>query len=123
MRITPCESTPRRFAHTTASAQRAAISGATLAAAKIAAAKLVRSDLLRRTSSLMPDELAERHKPVERRASARRNLHQLGELLLGERHRRVFELDRVAHDDVETDHLVGIDCRLREEPIPRALGL
>jgi hypothetical protein len=53
MRITPCESTPRRFAHTTASAQRAAICGSTLAAAKIAAAKSVRSALPRRMSSLM----------------------------------------------------------------------
>src|SRR5689334_22298592 len=53
MRITPCESTPRRLAHTTASAQRVAMSGATPAPVKIAAAKLVRFDLVRRMSSVM----------------------------------------------------------------------
>src|SRR5215469_5871268 len=70
MRTTPCESTPRRFAHTTASAQRAAISGATPAAAKIAAAKQVRSDLLRRMSSLMRQRLAEPNERVEHAAGA-----------------------------------------------------
>src|SRR5438445_13604772 len=55
MRMTPCESTPRRLAHTTASAQVAAMAGSTPAAAKIAAAKRVRSAFFRRTSSLMRD--------------------------------------------------------------------
>src|SRR5689334_15679613 len=39
----------------------------------------------------------------------RRNLDQLGELLLGERRGGVLEIDRVVHDDVETDDLVRID--------------
>src|SRR3979409_148537 len=65
MRMTPCESTPRRFAHTTPCAQVAAIAGATPAAVKIAAAKPVRSDLVRRMWSLMGVELSERRGSVE----------------------------------------------------------
>src|SRR5712671_6117164 len=65
MRITPCESTPRRFAHTTPCAQVAAIAGATPAAVKIAAAKPVRSALVRRMWSLMGVGLSERRGSVE----------------------------------------------------------
>src|SRR5215472_4151175 len=65
MRITPCESTPRRLAHTTASAHGAAIAGATPAAAKIAAAKPVRSDLERKMSSLMATLICEASLPAQ----------------------------------------------------------
>src|SRR6267154_5470803 len=65
MRMTPCESTPRKFAHTTPCAQVAAIAGATPAAVKIAAAKPVRSDLVRRMWSLMRVGLSERRRSVE----------------------------------------------------------
>src|SRR5215469_8167806 len=64
MRITPCESTPRRLAQTTASAHGAAIVGATPAAAKIAAAKPVRSDLDRRMS-LMATLICEASLPAQ----------------------------------------------------------
>src|SRR3982075_3430237 len=52
----------------------------------------------------------------------RRNLNQLRQLFLGQRRRRVLERDRILHDGVETDHLVGIDRRLRKEIVARALG-
>src|SRR4051812_47294377 len=70
MRMTPCESTPRKFAHTTPCAQVAAIAGSTPAAVKIAAAKSVRLDLVRRISSVMRDGLSERREPVEPRSLA-----------------------------------------------------
>src|SRR5215813_9942398 len=80
MRITPCESTPRRLAHTTASAHAPAISGGTPAAVKIAAANVVRSDLLRIVSSLMATA-ASRAEQCGRAALLRinpRELHRLG---------------------------------------------
>src|SRR6266481_6262987 len=68
MRMTPCESTPRKFAHTPPCAQVAAIAGSTPAAVKIAAAKPVRSDLVRRMWSLMP---------VDYQSSAKRSSRSL----------------------------------------------
>ena len=51
---------------------------------------------------------------ADRLASARRNLDQLGELLLGQRRGGELERDGIRHDRVEPDDLVRIDRRLRE---------
>src|SRR5262249_51335009 len=53
----------------------------------------------------------------------RRNLDQFRQLLLIERRGRVLEIDGVAHDHVEPDDPVGVEARLRKEPLAAALRL
>src|SRR5690348_4528895 len=56
-------------------------------------------------------------------ASARRDLHELGELLAGERRRRELEVHRVLDDRVEADDAIGVDRLLGEELVARAFRL
>src|SRR5262249_31938099 len=66
----------------------------------------------------------ERSRPFRQSAETlpRRDLNKLRKLLFGQRRRRVFQIDRVADDDVETNDPVRIYRLLREETIAGALG-
>src|SRR5215475_3382136 len=65
-----------------------------------------------RTSSSAIRPAAAREKACSEGSSARRNLDQLGELLLRQRRRGELERDGVLHDRVESDDAIGIDRRL-----------
>src|SRR6478736_1965538 len=55
--------------------------------------------------------------------SARRDLHELGQLLFGERRCGELERDGVLDDRIEADDLVGVDRRFRKEVVTRPLRL
>src|SRR5689334_8132761 len=55
--------------------------------------------------------------------SPRRDLNELRELFLGQCARRIFQLDSIGDDRVETDNPVRIDRVLGKESVARALRL